>query len=311
MKSAHPAQLLQTDVEHASGLARDADSESTLRGYRSDILDFVEFAKARQLDPRRADMRAVVAYLGHLERTGKSVSTIRRRIAALGRLARDERQPRPLDHAEVRLVLRGIARRHATAGKRPKQKRALTPMIVRVWLEAADVRLRDKALVAVGFVTGLRRSELVALEWADVEETGRGLVIRLTRSKSDQQGDGAVVAVPYGEVPRLCPARVLLRWRRECGAARKRLRSVFGISASTVNRIVKRAAALAGHDPVYFGAHSLRAGLCTAAGEAGVALTESMRASRHRDPVVAASYFRPSDALTNKAYAAAVRSIVS
>jgi hypothetical protein len=42
----------------------------------------------------------------------------------------------------------------------------------------------------------LRRSELVALDVADLEETTEGLLVRIKRSKTDQEGAGDFVSIP-------------------------------------------------------------------------------------------------------------------
>ena len=59
---------------------------------------------------------------------------------------------------------------------------------------AADRGATDRAIVAVLFQGGLRRSEAAALRWADVQDAadGRGIVVYVRRSKTDQ--DGTAVA---------------------------------------------------------------------------------------------------------------------
>src|SRR5207248_19441 len=71
---------------------------------------------------------------------------------------------------------------------------------------------RDAALLLVGFAGALRRSELVALDVADLEERHEGLVITLRRSKTDQEGVGRPVGIPYGSNPATCPVRNLRAW---------------------------------------------------------------------------------------------------
>lgn len=73
---------------------------------------------------------------------------------------------------------------------------------------------RDRALLLIGFAAALRRSELVTLEvtWRDgalgwIEHADEGLEVHLGRSKTDQEGEGAIVGVPYGANPETCPVR--------------------------------------------------------------------------------------------------------
>src|SRR5690606_10712165 len=121
---------------------------------------------------------------------------------------------------------------------------------------------RDRAIVLVAIVTGLRRSELAALRWADVEPASEGLLVWVRRSKTDQIGEGRAVAVPRGR-GLVCPVRALrdLRARRELDGEAGPDASVFGCEGRTIARVIKRVAELAGEDPRQFGAHSARAGM--------------------------------------------------
>jgi site-specific recombinase XerC len=71
--------------------------------------------------------------------------------------------------------------------------------------------IRDRALLLIGFAAALRRSELVALDVADVEHVRRGVVLHLRRSKNDHDGKGHKVAIPYGR-SRWCPVASLDAW---------------------------------------------------------------------------------------------------
>ncbi len=68
--------------------------------------------------------------------------------------------------------------------------------------------VRDRALLMIGFAGEFRRSELVSLTLADIEQAKQGLIIQLLRSKTDQEGRGRKIAIPYarGRVCRTgCP----------------------------------------------------------------------------------------------------------
>src|SRR5690606_25025390 len=101
-----------------------------------------------------------------------------------------------------------------------------------------------------------------------------GLVVRLRRSKTDQEGAGVELGLPYGSDPLSCPVRALRAWLADSGIeagpvfrpidrhgrmARARL------SDRAVAEVVKRCAARAGLDAPQFAGHSLRAGLITSA----------------------------------------------
>ncbi len=59
---------------------------------------------------------------------------------------------------------------------------------------------RDRALILLCFGAALRRSELVALDVADLETHRRGLLVRIARAKTDQAGQGRTVAIPDGKL---------------------------------------------------------------------------------------------------------------
>src|SRR5262249_51616559 len=117
----------------------------------------------------------------------------------------------------VRNTLKGIRR---TLGTAPVQKApALTPDI-RAMVDATDSGLigtRDRALLLLGFAGAFRRSELVALDVADLALTREGRTVPLRRSKTDQEGVGRKVGVPYGSNPETCPVRCVQAWIEHAG----------------------------------------------------------------------------------------------
>ena len=67
--------------------------------------------------------------------------------------------------------------------------------------------VRDRALQLLGFAGAFRRSELVALDVADIAETETGLLVTIRRSKTDQDGVHYVhLTRGLGHVPRPRPA---------------------------------------------------------------------------------------------------------
>ena len=60
---------------------------------------------------------------------------------------------------------------------------------------------RDACLPLLGFASALRRSELVALDVSDIDDTADGLVVTIRRSKTDQEGEGRQLGIPYGADP--------------------------------------------------------------------------------------------------------------
>ncbi len=292
------------DLEAAVMLADQAQAQNTKRAYGSDVAAWEIYAAAAGVELYPAQPDAVAAWIGAMHRDGKAPATIARRCAGLSRWHRDQGEASPTDHPVVRRVLRGV--RRLGREKPTARKAALGATQVR---EALDhLGARDRAILLAGLTTGLRRSELAALRWSDVGCHKSGITLAVRASKTDQEGDGATVALPYAQSSQVCPARTLKAWKREQAGDADAL--IFP-SVSTIARVVKRAAQLVGLDPADFGAHSLRAGMVTTAGEHGVSLGETMQASRHKSADVAASYHRGSDALANQAHRAVVDALVS
>ena len=170
--------------------------------------------------------------------------------------------------------------------------------------------IRDRAVLLVGFAGALRRSELAGLHLepstapARVRFVPRGLEIHLDRSKADQEGRGAIVAIARGQRAETCPARAVRAW---LDVARISSGPIFravdksgaianeGMAAKTVAFVVKRACDRAGFDPDAFAGHSLRSGLATAAAEAGLAGHLIQQKLRHAKFDTTAGYIRAAD----------------
>jgi integrase len=71
---------------------------------------------------------------------------------------------------------------------------------------------RDKALVLTGFTGAFRRSELARIEVSDLTFNKNGVVIDPRVSKTDQEGAGRKVGLPFGKNKSTCPVRALRAW---------------------------------------------------------------------------------------------------
>ncbi len=170
---------------------------------------------------------------------------------------------------------------------------------------------RGRALLAVGFARAFHRSELVALDVADLREDPEGLRVLVRRSKVDQEGSGFEKAIPHGRFIR--PVALLRDWLEAAGIteghvfrpvsiservreARQRGDDAPRLTTQAVVDIVKRYATAAGLDASTFGAHSLRAGYITTAAERGADLARIMDQSGHRDTRTVIGYIRRANA---------------
>lgn len=142
--------------------------------------------------------------------------------------------------------------------------------------------------------------ELVALDVADLAWEKQGLRVTIRRSKTDQEGAGAVVAVPDGR--KLRPLAHLRAWLDAAGISEgpvfrplwkggQQVRDAR-LSDHAVARIVQARAAAAGLDPARFAGHSLRAGFVTEAARRGAGVWKIREVSRHTSLQVLAGYVR-------------------
>ncbi len=298
---------LEATLARATELIERRLASSTRKAYAADLRAFERWAQLTGLSPDLpVGVPVCAAWLTASEMLGCSLSTIRRRATGLAHAHREAGLDSPTAHQRIRELLSGIAKARADAGERPNKKRPLSPSMVRAALEGLGCA-RDRAVVLVALVTGLRRSELAALKWGDLEPSGEGMLVWLRRSKTDQVGAGRPMSLPRGRGD-TCPVRAIttLRGFRERGGRGGKLDRVFGCSAKTIARIIKRAAELAGEDPSSFGAHSARAGLLTSASASGVDLAAIMRQSGHASTSIALGYIRPAEQDRNPAAKAVV-----
>jgi hypothetical protein len=78
---------------------------------------------------------------------------------------------------------------------------------------------RDAFVLLAGFAGALRRSELAVLRVGDLFwNPDDGLYVRVRALKTDQEGVGPTVVLPFGEHPATCPPCALLRWAQLLGA---------------------------------------------------------------------------------------------
>jgi integrase len=207
----------------------------------------------------------------------------------------------PTSAGMVRNVLKGIKRVNGTAAV---QKAAALTDDIRAMVSATDsglIGVRDRAMILLGFAGAFRRSELVGLDVEDCEFGKDGLTITLRRSKTDQDGQGRKVGIPYGSNPETCPVRTVQAWMEQSGITTGPLfRSITRhekirpgrLSGVDVSRVVKKLAKRAGLDAAKYAGHSLRAGHATAAAIAGATERSIMNQTGHRSVQMVRRYIR-------------------
>jgi integrase len=223
-----PGVELATLADVARSYGQAAKAPETLRGYRSDWRAFTAWCADRGAEPLPAAPELVALYISDLAGR-RAVGTIARHLTSIGQAHRRAGHPSPTGQQPVVDVWAGIRRTFGTAGQ-PKAALVTTDVRALVGpLGAGLIDVRDRALLLVGFAGAMRRSELVALDVADIEDIADGLVVTIRRSKTDQDGAGAVLGVPWGSGPSTCPVRAYRAWL-----------AVSGIESGAVFRQVDR-----------------------------------------------------------------------
>ena len=208
-------------AETAKAYARSAQADNTQRAYAADWRQFASWLRRQGLAETPPDPEAVGLYLAsQVERRGAelSVATLERRLSGIAWRYRQLGQPLEIRDRHIATVLAGIRRRH---GRPPSQKAAIfaDELLAMLATLEMDLRgLRDRAILAIGFAGGLRRSEIVGLDcgprqsedgsgWIEIFPEGALLTIRGKTGWRD-------VEVGRGSRADTCPVALLETWMR-------------------------------------------------------------------------------------------------
>ena len=305
-------------------LVANSIAATTRSAYERDWADFGIFCRANGYgdDPLDATALVVAEYINELVRDDKAYSTITRRIAAISwcqRIATGTTATHdpliPTALAGARRILAGRALRQA-APLRLDEMRSIVNALPIVAHRRPTMR-RDQLIVALGWATALRASELVGVDVDDLTFLGDpntgdgGLVVRVRNGKG---ADGVEwVAVPYSTHIHTCPVRRVIAYTTSIrsgpifrhidrhGRTRGRLgaRPVSDIVRTAITETLQ-------HDAAGYSSHSLRAGFVTEARSHGVPDELIARHTRHARPGRRAGgilnvYDRPTDLLERPA----------
>ena len=287
-------------LEQVREYIRASKAENTFRGYRADWRAFCSWCEGQGFSALPSSPETVAAFIAECAERLK-VGTIQRRLNAICEAHKTVGLDSPTHYAMVANTMKGIRR---TKGTAPAQKAPALTDDIRAMVSVTDdgmIGLRDRALALLGFAGAFRRSELVALDIEDCTFAKDGLTVALRRSKTDQDGQGRKIGIPYGSNPDTCPVRTLQAWiehtRISAGPLFRamnrhgRIQEVR-LSGIDVARIVKKLATRAGLDPAKYAGHSLRAGHATSAAIAGASERSIMNQTGHRSVQMVRRYIR-------------------
>lgn len=293
---------LRLDFAAALHLAKAEKAQSTRRAYQSDFRLFSTWCDGKGVLPLPAASETVAAFLAFEATAGIKPSTISRRVAAIRYAHKLANMETPTDAEAVKAVVRGIRRTYG--GAKVKKCPAVSTKMLAMVATAPDnlTGLRDRALLLLGFAGAFRRSELVALDFPDVLESAEGLRVVIRRSKTDQDAEGATIAIPRGDVA--CPVKAVRDWLEAADIqegpifrAINKAGTIYDrrLSDRSVAHIVKHYADRAGFDADTFSGHSLRSGFLTSAASNGASIFKMADQSRHKSMDTLRGYVRDAE----------------
>ena len=280
---------------------RNSKSANTLRAYQSDYNDFSLFCSKNGFQAMPTQPKILALYLTHLSSYSK-YSTLKRRLASISILHKTKGHYIDTKHPIIVENLMGIKR---TNGTNQKGKKPLLINDLKLLIQAIDMskeknirKIRDKALILIGFSGGFRRSELVNIEYEDVEFVEEGVKIFVKRSKTDQSGEGMTKAIPYFDNINFCPVKALNKW---VVVADLKDGKIFNISDKNVALIIKKYANYAGLDAHKYAGHSLRSGFATSTAESGAEERNIMAMTGHKSTEMVRRYIKEANLFKNNA----------
>ena len=285
------ARRLEENARHAEG----AYSEHTEKGYASDTKVFTTWCILRGLRSLPATPDTLVDFIDD-QAEAKKPATIRRYIAAIAALHRAADIDDPARAFKVKLALKRMYRRK---GRRQKQAHGLTLELRTSMLSAAGshlIDIRNKAVLAVGYDTGRRRSEIAALRVDDLEPAADGsgtLLVR--RSKTDPEAQGMISYLAPDTMQLLADwlDKANLRGGPLFRSMRRGRELQKGLRAADISAIYRRMARDAGiSDSIArtISSHSTRVGMAQDMAGVGIDLASIMQAGGWKSPEMVARY---------------------
>jgi len=282
---------------------RNSKSQNTLRAYKADIKSFEKFCKNLNLKSMPSDPKTVSLFITEISRKSK-LSTIKRKLAAIKITHKLAGYYIDIKNPIINENLNSIKKQLGTF-QRSKKPILLHDLkkIIDIINNVKDIKkkLRDKALILIGFAGAFRRSELVSLDLHDLDFVNEGLKIFIKKSKTDQIGEGMVKAIPYFKNINLCPVTNLKKWIDFMKNQKVESKKLFDMSDKNVALIVKKYVQLSGLDSSKYSGHSLRSGFATTTAESGAEEREIMAMTGHKSNQMVRRYIHESNLFKSNA----------
>ena len=279
---------------------KNSKAQNTLRAYKADFKDFSSFCAKNGFNTLPTEPKIIALYLTHLSSFSK-FSTLKRRIASIKVVHRLKGHYIDTTHPIITENIMGIKRKLGVkqTSKKPILINDLKKIINVIDEEKNEFKkYQNKALILIGFAGGFRRSELVSIEYEDIDFVAEGVKITVNKSKTDQTGIGLTKAIPYFENKTFCPVISLKKWIEYSNI---NIGKIFKVSDKTVALTIKKYASIAGLDNSKYAGHSLRSGFATSTAEIGADERSIMAMTGHKTTQMVRRYIREANIFKNNA----------
>jgi site-specific recombinase XerD len=293
---------------------QNSKAKNTVRAYKSDFKDFELFCLKNGFKSMPSDSKIVSLYLTYLSTKDVKMSTLKRRLVAIGVIHRLKGHYLDTKHPSIIENIMGIKRRK---GRIQKGKKPLLINNLKTIINVIDdikddeiKRYRDRTIILIGFSGGFRRNEIVSLDFDDLDFVNEGLKINLKKSKTDQFGEGLIKALPYFDNPNYCPVKSLQKWlnysKIDNGPVFRRLNKGSKLTENrltdqTVAILIKKYLQSSGIDSKNYSGHSLRSGFATSAADSGAEERSIMAMTGHKSTEMVRRYIKEANLFKNNA----------
>jgi len=287
---------------------------NTIRAYKSDFKDFGAFCVKHSFKTLPTEPKIVALYLTYLSGKDAKISTLRRRLVSIGMMHKLKGYYLDTKHPVIIENLMGIKRTKGSIqrGKKPLLINHLKAIINVINQEKTEEikKIRDKAIILVGFGGGFRRTELVSIDHEDLEFVVEGVKITIKKSKTDQFGEGMTKGLPYFDNETYCPASHLKKWIEisniKDGPIFRRFSKGCSLTSNrltdqSVVLLIKRYLELAGIENKNYSGHSLRSGFATVSAESGADERSIMAMTGHKTTQMVRRYIKEANLFKNNA----------
>ena len=293
---------------------KSSKANNTIRAYKSDFNDFGAFCSKHGFKSLPTEPKIIALYLTYLTNKDAKMSTLRRRLVSISMIHKHKGHYLDTKHPVITENLMGIKRRKGSIqkGKKPLLINHLKAIIKVIDEDKSEEikKIRDKTIILTGFGGGFRRTELISIDYDDLEFVPEGLKITLRRSKTDQFGEGMVKGLPYFSSTKYCPVFHLKKWlelsKIKDGPIFRRFAKGSSLTKNrltdqSVVLIIKQYLEIAGIDNKNFSGHSLRSGFATVSAESGADERSIMAMTGHKTTQMVRRYIKEANLFKNNA----------